>query len=762
MTITGAAFLDGGDAWGGTRIGVPIADADPFELEVHPAVAAPGDASPGARTLPPYVAREHDRWLSGVVTEAVAGTCAMATLVGDSSTGKTRACWEAVTALPEGWHVWHPLAADPARALLDAVDVVGPRTVVWLNEAQRYLLEPAVGTGREVAVALRGLLSRARSGSGPVLVLATLWPEHWNTLTAHEDGDVYGLQRELLTGVGVHKAVPRTFDTADLAVLNGAGAHDARLRLAAAHASEGEIAQFLAGAPYLLARYEHASPGARALLQAAMDYRRMGHPPALPLDLLAEAAEGYFTDREWDALGDDWLEQALAYCAETRHGVRGPLTRTRPRPTRGGRRKPAAQPGYVLADYLEQHGRATRRFSCPPASFWDAPLGHAGGAVLRALGFEAETRLRLRHAARCYQAAVDAGHSFANHDLARVREALGDHAEAERWACAAVAAGVPALRVLAEGREERGDHAGAERAARLAAENGDGMVLRRLGRLREKAGRRDDAERLYAAAAEAGDVNALPALVWMREDVGDRDGAERLARSAAERGLPDVLRALAWSREDAGDTGSAELLYQAAVDAGDPYAARHMLRLRGEPFASATDAADDDVTAHAAAETAWPTEFAGTGTYPSAPATLLADPTADPFAARVLAQMRELAGEFGAARRLYQAAVDAGDTDVLRDLARLRERVGDLGGAARLYQSALEAGHAGALHDWAGMCEDAGDLDAADRLAHAALDGGDDGVARYLVRIRNTADARHWEQVLRFGLDADGTVSRGT
>ena len=34
--------------------------------------------------------------------------------------------------------------------------------------------------------------------------------------------------------------------------------------------------------------------------------------PALPCAFLEEAAPGYLTDSEWDALGEDWLEQALA------------------------------------------------------------------------------------------------------------------------------------------------------------------------------------------------------------------------------------------------------------------------------------------------------------------------------------------------------------------------------------------------------------------------------------------------------------------
>ena len=107
---------------------------------------------------------------------------------------------------------------------------------------------------------------------------------------------------------------------------------DARMALAARSAQDGAVIQFLAGAPELLARYRNAPPAARALIQAAMDARRLGMGVGLPQAVLEDAAPGYLTDAEWDALGEDWLEQALRYTAEDAKGVRGPLARIRPRP----------------------------------------------------------------------------------------------------------------------------------------------------------------------------------------------------------------------------------------------------------------------------------------------------------------------------------------------------------------------------------------------------------------------------------------------
>ena len=115
----------------------------------------------------------------------------------------------------------------------------------------------------------------------------------------------------------------------------------------------------------------------------------------LPQAFLEAAAPGYLTDDQWDALGEDWLEQALAYTAVPCKGARGPLTRIRPRPAgRAARNRgdqPASMPAaagplYRLADYLDQHGRAHRASQIPPAEFWSAAAAHAAPGDQAALG----------------------------------------------------------------------------------------------------------------------------------------------------------------------------------------------------------------------------------------------------------------------------------------------------------------------------------------------------------------------------------------
>jgi hypothetical protein len=91
---------------GVTVAGRPMEEVtDPFALEVHRPLQ-PDDAPPGLPLLPPYVPREHDGVLGQVVHAAAKGRSGIAVLVGGSSTGKTRACWEALDLLRDQEPPW--------------------------------------------------------------------------------------------------------------------------------------------------------------------------------------------------------------------------------------------------------------------------------------------------------------------------------------------------------------------------------------------------------------------------------------------------------------------------------------------------------------------------------------------------------------------------------------------------------------------------------------------------------------------------------
>ncbi|MBB2741679.1 UNVERIFIED_ORG: hypothetical protein FHR35_001499 [Microbispora rosea subsp. rosea] len=95
---------------------------------------------------------------------------------------------------------------------------------------------------------------------------------------------------------------------------------------------------------------------------------------------------------------------------------------------------------------------------------------------------------------------------------------------------------------------------------------------------------------------------------------------------------------------------------------------------------------------------------------------------------RAFAQAARDRGRYRHASALYQAVADAGDTSVLRELAQMREQTGDHEGAERLARAA-DAGCATALYDLA------------------------------VRRVREGKGGR-WADLVRFGLEADGSAAK--
>ncbi|MEV5754412.1 hypothetical protein AB0L00_41920 [Actinoallomurus sp. NPDC052308] len=402
--------------------------ADPFALEVHrPIDVAARVAADAVPTLPPYIPRAHDEQLAEIVSRAASGQSTVATLIGGSSTGKTRACWEAIQGLPQGWRLWHPISPERPEAALDELSRVAPHTVVWLNEAQFYLLTADPAVGERVAAGLRDLLRDPKRQ--PVLALATIWPQYWQRLIVpprlDAERDPHAQARMLVAGTGIE--VPEAFNGPELTALARNAQVDPRLAEALSHAEDGRVTQFLAGVPALLERYQTAPPVTKALIHAAMDARDLGCGPSLPLALLESAAPGYLSDHEWEAAGDDWLEQALHYTSQPCYGVRGPLTRVRsrtgPRSDDDGtaedpvRPQTSDQPRYRLADYLEQIGRRTRAHNVRPPTLWDALVAHADPSDLMGLAEQASARALHRHAALLYKRAIASGNTQAARPL---------------------------------------------------------------------------------------------------------------------------------------------------------------------------------------------------------------------------------------------------------------------------------------------------------------------------------------------------------
>ena len=292
-----------------------------------------------------YVRRLHDELLRAVLNPAVTAT-RLVVVRGGSSTGKTRAAYEAVTAWLVDWRVDYPRNAAALTARLDAG--IPARTVLWLGELRQYADDDG-------GAAVLGRLADLLEGTGHVLV-TTVWPEHWTAYIAAARArpgaaDPAGVAGRLLAplpeltgsdparidpGRGGVIDVPPTFTFVDLNAVTRTGdpALAAAATAAAAAGQEGQVTQYLAGVPDLLDRY--AGPGGdpygQAVITAAIDATRLGHASALPAALIQQAAVGYLTGPQRTKDIASWRETALAWATAELKGGSGSCSPSRPPP----------------------------------------------------------------------------------------------------------------------------------------------------------------------------------------------------------------------------------------------------------------------------------------------------------------------------------------------------------------------------------------------------------------------------------------------
>ena len=476
---------------------VRAGEVDPRRLGVHAAIRVPGESD----EIPPkYVPRDVDAGAFGVRAKvaAAAKRGGFVLLVGGSSVGKTRCAVEALAALPPDWWLVHPAGPAEVAALAEAP---APRTVVWLDELQRYLDGEHGLTGGVV----RALLNAPHQA----VLLGTLWPDRYTAYTtppAPGGADPHAREREVLDLAEVVRIDP-AFSTAERGRARTAAVGDLRLRIALDAVGYG-LTQTLAAAPQLVARWEDAktiNPYAWAVLTAALDAALLGARAPLSIDLLRSAAVGYCTDVQQAEAPGNWFEQALAYATVKLHGAVAALSPA------GAMGQVA---GYTVADYLIQHASRERRYARVPASTWDAVISHIRDPADTArLADSARSRLLYGYAIPLYQHATDAGNADAADLLANLLVERGDLDGAAQ---------------ILRARANAGDRDAARRLAGLMVERGDFDALR----ARADAGDGLAAVRLVGLLAQRGDLDGLRA----RANAGDEDASVLLADLLAERG----------------------------------------------------------------------------------------------------------------------------------------------------------------------------------------------------------------------------------
>ncbi|WP_051798484.1 inositol monophosphatase family protein [Catenuloplanes japonicus] len=381
--------------------------ADPVALGVHAAVSG------GERSTPHYVARDIDDDLDDALRQH-----GFALIVGHSTSGKSRAAYEAMRRLPAHWTVLVPRDGAALHTLLDdGLDLKD--TVVWLDDIERYL-----GPG-----GLDPHLLRRLRGDDPtrVVALATM---RANEYTARlSDGDSPELMRAdqqvLRAARTIH--LERSLTPAERRRAQELAA-DPRILDAVRHAQQFGLGEFLAAGPRLWRRWKQAitdtDPAVRAgaaLVSAAVDSRRAGLLRPLTTDELFALLPYYLPAPPTDG--------------NARHAALGWATDTTGTPTGLLLDTPV---GIGSFDYLLDEAQRDHDHPPVPTDVWKHLVLRARPADAVHIGMAAYWAGRLDDAELAFRAGLDATApeivTRAALGLSEVAHLLDQFDEARRWA----------------------------------------------------------------------------------------------------------------------------------------------------------------------------------------------------------------------------------------------------------------------------------------------------------------------------------------
>ncbi|MFE1889015.1 tetratricopeptide repeat protein [Streptomyces microflavus] len=601
-------------------------------------------------------------------------------VVGDSTAGKTRACFEALrTELPE-YRVAAPTAGPDLVTVVEVIDRTATRCAVWLDDLESYLgaggLEP-------------GLL--AEFGRLRIPVLATMRHQQFDIFTTPGDTERAGTEhtRSALTGARVLRQldaveIDRLWSTGELQ--RAGEADDDRIADALTHHGPYGLAEYLAAGPALLQEWHRATrpgghPRAAALIAAAVDLTRTGLTPPYTLRLLTEAHEPYLTAAGGPLLRPESLDTALAWATRRRHGATSMLVPTQ---------DPDA---WGVFDYLTDHTDTPI-----PDTTWHTALQHTTDADnLTIIGIHAH-KAAPGIAETSYRRAVEAGHTRAMFNLAHLLHQAGRGEEAEGFYRRAVEAGhTDAMYNLGHLLTDAGRGEEAEGFYRRAVEAGHTDAMVNLAHLLQQAGRGEEAEGFYRRAVEAGHTGAMVNLGNLLQQAGRGEEAEGFYRRAVEAGDTDAMFNLALLLADAGRGEEAEGFYRRAVEAGHTGA---MVNL-GNLLLQAGCGEEAEGFYRRAIEAGHTDAMFNLGN-------LLAD-----------------AGRGEEAEGFYRRAVGAGDTGAMFNLALLLADAGRGEEAEGFYRRAIEAGHTGAMFNLALLFAETGREREAEVFYQRAEEAGD-------------------------------------
>ncbi|MGW3032824.1 tetratricopeptide repeat protein [Streptomyces sp. NPDC001178] len=542
----------------GPASGTRVRNADPILLGMRQARKS---AEHGP--LPPYVERDADREIDTAL-EAAALTGGLVLIRGDSTAGKTRAAFEAMSRVLPDLELLAPRQegaldryVEQARARAHR----GRQCLVWLDDLERYL-----GPARLDQAVLRELV-----GCRTVL-LATMRLSEYNHRAPRQTGAASGddaytridLSDPVLKAATVVD-LPRKWSEPELARTEVQT--DPRLLEALRHHERYGIAEYLSAGPTLWdrwrgARYAGGNPRGHALVAAAVDLARAGLA-AVPIELIAALHSGYLADEESVMLMPESLDEAKAWAC------RDPLGVTRLLIPAG---RDLWRPFEYLVDTLAQQPDAPP----VPDAVREAAVEHAAAVHERyTVGVSSYRADRHDLALRALMPAAEAGHTGSMHYVGSILLDQKKEARAAIWwhrlAKAGDAHGMVNLGVRhsRKGRDKK-----AEKWWRRALDAGMTDAAAKLAHLHDVRGEREEAEKLWDIALVAEVPDAFFRFGMEAYEREEYEEAERLYREGADRGHQESLTNLAQIHLARGSYDEAEKLYLIAAEAGDYVAMR--------------------------------------------------------------------------------------------------------------------------------------------------------------------------------------------
>ena len=569
-----------------------VAAVNPAHLRIHPAGVTTGAS---ALTPVPYVKRDLHDTLAELIA---AGSFVL--LQGGSAVGKSRLAFEAARSAVPQWKmvVPEPPTTTPG-ALASLADLAPTRTLVWLDDLQRYLtpdgltervLDRLVSPQRGVSV-LATLNSGAKAALGrsdAVSIDRTLRAEALRIVERAEYTGVFYIDAQL-TATELDRA-------------NAAEDGDKRIADATAHNADDGFGPRLAGGPAALARWRDSRNGGNrigaAIIDAAVNLRLAGYTAPIPAPMLLTLSREHLSARH-RLFNDQVFRDALTWSCDSERDTRPCLEQVEP-------------DRFEVFDYLTDHAQRYPESAVPiPPALWQTAIAEATIRQCFTIGAAAYNRKLLDVAEQAFNKAASANDAQALAGLAFVVSLdSARREEAEQLFRRAIDAGnkhaIILLAALVGSDPARLGES--EPVFRRAIDIGDNEALYGLALLLARTldpAHRDEAEQLYRRAIDTGNKDALSGLAVLLGperleeieplfrraiDTGDtralyglavalskvparRDEAESLFRRAIDTGDTRALYGLAVAlSKDPARRDEAEQLYRRAIDSGNTHA----------------------------------------------------------------------------------------------------------------------------------------------------------------------------------------------